>query len=380
MTILIEDSPRNLAVWMTDAIGRNIARGSVITPWATPAVSKSHRRSASEVAAEVARVGGEVWVDPLTHALQMGGVGDFRYYDEFDLWTGPRGDLTTATNRAEHVRKVFELQTSLGATALAPTILLHHGLTQTSQTALELAQEAVAQRPTCWLSIAGTGPFWSSGSALDAHVGALAQLDPAGWFITVARPLSSLPVNAPSDEVAGLCRTVRALSEYAPVHISHGDLAGLPAVAAGASSVGSGWDQRQRVCSFASFAARAPGEGGGGWYERPTFGGLLGSLKRPEAERLNRSDSARATRLGGLPAPGPKEAFLAHLACLDALVASIVSAGDYAARYRALTDAYDAAVAEWPAVVALSGCDLAHGDWIDDLAAGLRLYGASEGW
>lgn len=380
MTILIEDSPRNLAAWMTDAIGQGLARGAVITPWATPEVSKPHRRSAADVAAEVARVGGEVWFDPLTHALQMGGVGDFRYYDEFDLWAGPRGDLTTSTNRAEHVRKVFDVQTALGATPLAPTVLLHHGLTQTSQTALELAQEARVQRTDCWLSIAGTGPFWSSDSALDAHVGALAQLDPAGWFITVARPLSSVPVNAPADEVAGLCRTVRALSEYAPVHISHGDLAGLPAVAAGAFSVGSGWDQRQRVCSFGSFAARAGGDGGGGWYERPTFGGLFGSLKRPEAELLNRTDLARATRLGGLPAPGPKEAFLAHLTCLDALVRGVVAAGDYEARYRALTLAYDVATSEWPPVVALTSCDLAHGDWISDLVAGLRQYGAVEGW
>ena len=55
--------------------------------------------------------------------LQMGGVGDFRYYDEFDLWGGPRGDLTTHANRDEHVRKVFDVQDSLGAPHLAPTVL-----------------------------------------------------------------------------------------------------------------------------------------------------------------------------------------------------------------------------------------------------------------
>ncbi len=378
MSVLIEDSPRNLVSWITDSINGGLARGAVLTPWASPAEWKAHRRSASDHAEEILKVGGELWFDPTTHALQMAGVGDFRYYDEYDLWTGPRGDLTTPGNRAEHLRKVFETQAKLGARPLAPTILLHHGESESSQQALDLAKEAMDQNPECWLSIAGTGPFWESGSALDAHIGALAQLEPKGWFLTVARPLSSIPVEAHQEEVHGLCRTARALSEYSLVNVSHGDLAGLPAVAAGAFSLGTGWDQRQRVCAFSSYSAR--GEGGGGWYQRPTFPGLLGSLKRPEAEVLERVDAGRAGRLGPVPPPGPQEAFRHHLGALNQLVGRVAAGSDYEGRYRALADLYATATGEWPDVCRVTSCDLNESDWITDLSNGLEAYARGEGW
>lgn len=378
MSVLLEDSPRNLLTWITDAITLGLGKGAVLTPWASPAESKPHRRSAAEHAEEIRKVGGELWFDPTTHALQMGGVGDFRYYDEYDLWTGPRGDLTTRSNRDGHVRKVFEIQADLGAQHLAPTILLHHGESATSQQALDLAKESMKQDPDCWLSIAGTSPFWASGAALDAHIGALAQLGPKGWFLTVARPLSSLPVEAHPEEVHGLCRTVRALSEYAQVHISHGDLAGLPAVAAGAQSLGTGWDQRQRACAFASYNAR--GEGGGGWYKRPTFPGLLGSLKRAEADLLERVDPGRAGRLGPVPPPGPQEAFRHHVGVINALMSRIAAPVSYEGRYRALASLYAAATGEWPPVSRLTSCDLNESDWITDLDSGLGMYGHGEGW
>jgi hypothetical protein len=310
----------------------------------------------------------------------MAGVGDFRYYDEYDLWVGPRGDLSTPTAREDHVRLVFAVQDQLGAPRLAPTILLHHGESGTSQQALELAQAAIDIDPNCWLSVAGTSPFWASGSALDAHIGGLAQLEPAGWFLTVARPILALPVEADVEEVHGLCRTTRALAEHSPVHISHGDLAGLPAVAAGAYSIGSGWDQRQRVCAFGSYNARDTGTAGGGWYERPTYRGLLGSLKTSEAAVLRRQDPARSTRLGPPPPPGPKEAFLHHLTALNAETGPLLAEPDYESRYRALSATYAAAAAEWPPVVTTTGSPLAAADWIDVLAAGLENYGKGEGW
>jgi hypothetical protein len=355
----------------------------VITPFATPWINRTGagaRRGAREVAEGLRESGAEVWFDATTHALQMAGVGDFRYYDEYDLWVGPRGDLSTPTAREDHVRLVFAVQDQLGAPRLAPTILLHHGESGTSQQALELAQAAIDIDPNCWLSVAGTSPFWASGSALDAHIGGLAQLEPAGWFLTVARPILALPVEADVEEVHGLCRTTRALAEHSPVHISHGDLAGLPAVAAGAYSIGSGWDQRQRVCAFGSYNARDTGTAGGGWYERPTYRGLLGSLKTSEAAVLRRQDPARSTRLGPPPPPGPKEAFLHHLTALNAETGPLLAEPDYESRYRALSATYAAAAAEWPPVVTTTGSPLAAADWIDVLAAGLENYGKGEGW
>ncbi len=380
MTILIEDSPRNLLAWIHTAVNNGVARGAVLTPFATPRVAKPHRRSAAAMSNDLVASGAEVWFDATTHALQMGGVGDYRYYDEYTLWGGPRGDLSTTAARHEHLRLVFGLQENMGANHLAPTVLLHHGESNTSQLALEMAQEAAVLEPDSWLTVAGTAPFWSSERALDAHIGALAQVAPAGWFITVARPLASLPVGAEREEIHGLCRTVRALSEHAPVHISHGDLAGLPAVAAGAFSLGTGWDQRQRVCGFNSYASRDAGGGGGGWYERPTFPGLLGSLKPNEAALLARVDAPRARRLGPVPPPGPEEAFEHHLQALSGLVNRVRATGDFPTMYRELAAMYSSAAAEWTNVQAVTGCTLGPAEWIDGLAAGLSAYGAGEGW
>ncbi len=161
MTILVEDSPRNLLLWLQEAVAAGNARGGVLTPFATPWVNRTGagaRRGAREVASVLTDAGTELWFDATTHALQMAGVGDFRYYDEYDLWGGPRGNLSTPAFREDHVRLVFETQDSLHAPHLAPTILLHHGESGTSQQALDLARAAIDRDPGCWLTVAGTAP------------------------------------------------------------------------------------------------------------------------------------------------------------------------------------------------------------------------------
>jgi len=380
MTVLIEDSPRNLLAWITDAVGAGLATGGVVSPFVSPRrrVNNS-RRCGQEIADALVAAGAEIWFDATTHALQMAGVGDFRHYLAWDLWGGPLGDLSTTANQQEHVRRVFEVQRSLGAPLLGPSLLLHNPASTDSQRALDLSAVATATGEGSWLTIAGTTPFWESGSALDAHVGALAQLNPPGWFVCVARPLGSIPVDATAREVHGLCRTVRALSEYAPVYVSHGDLAALPAIAAGATSLGTGWDQRQRVCAFGSYAARAGGDGGG-WYERPTFPGLVGSLKPNEAALMSSQDPALTTRLGGLPPPGPKEAFTKHVTVLRDITTRLARHPDLEHRCNELRAIYAAARTDWPIVVAVSGSPLGADDWIEAAAAGLELYATDEGW
>jgi len=339
-----------------------------------------YHKGAEAMAAALHDVGAEVWFDAMTHGLQMPNVGDFRFYDDFDLWSGTPGNLWTAADQEDHVRRVFALQSRLGARHLGPAILLHHPVSETSQSALELSQTAMDVDDECWLSIAGTSAFWSSTpSALDAHIGALAQIEPAGWFLTVARHMSVLPGDAGHEEIYGLCRTVRALSEYAPVYISHGDLAALPAVAAGATSIGTGWDPRQRVCAFSSYTARDASTEGGNWYQRPTLRGLLGSLKPNEAAILSSQDPALAHRLGPLPAPGAHEAFNLHLEVLNELVSDL-SALDHEGAYRSLTSAYQAAQAEWPRVEMITGTPQGADSWITPFLAGLGRYGADEGW
>lgn len=383
MSILIEDSPRNLAKWIIEADEANLVTGAVISPFVTPwprhsrAGLKAFARAHSE---KLHNAGVEVWFDATTHALQMHGTGDFRFYEDYDLWDSHRGDLATVGARSEHIGRVFAIQDELGARHLAPTLLVHSGLSEASQRALDMAKEATAEDANCWITIAGTSPFWQSRAALDAHIGALSQLNPGGWFLVVVRTDTEIPVDPNVEEVHGLCRTSRALSEDTPVHISHGDLAALPALAAGASTVGSGWDKRQRVFSYTDYAARPPASDGGSWYARRTLWRLIGSLSINEAEILANRDSARVTSLGGLPPPAVKEVFFHHLSALNLIADAIQHAISHEGRYHELEDRYLDATAEWVDVQRITNCEFNAQHWIDPLRKGLELYGTTEGW
>ena len=99
MSVLIEDSPRRLPGWILDSVVNGIASGTIITPWATPWITRTGRggRHGARDRVQILQDNGvETWFDPITHALQMDDVGDFRYYDEYSLWAGPRGDLSNA--------------------------------------------------------------------------------------------------------------------------------------------------------------------------------------------------------------------------------------------------------------------------------------------
>jgi hypothetical protein len=189
-----------------------------------------------------------------------------------------------------------------------------------------------------------------------------------------------LAVPATGEEVHGVCRTARALSEESDVHISHGDLAALPAVAAGAVSVGTGWDPRQRVCSYASYEARGAVGDGGQWFQQSTLEGLLSLLTRGESELLFRRDQTLATRLlpGNVP-PGPKEAFLHHADVLSRITESL-SALNPPDAFAGLRDRYIAARNDWPTAAAAIGVASRADSWLSAPESGLELYAATEGF
>lgn len=389
MTTFIEDSPRtNLAGWIIEAHGAGTAVGAVITPWASPYIHQGGagpKPGIRERVDEIRRAGVAYWFDPTTHALQMPGVGDWRYYQQFNLWGGPPGDLTTDSLRREHIRRAFRVQDEVGAPHLAPAPLLQSGLSNMSTLAFDTARTALELAADTRLTIAGTSTFWSDGADLDAHIGALAALQPPGWFISFVQPDNELPPALTADEVHGVARTVRALSEYAPVHVSHGDFAALPAVAAGATTIGTGWDKRQRVVAYTDYAARPMPQPGdtpmGGWYTRPTLLGLLGSLENRDGELLGRQDPALTTALGGLPTtPGAKGAYLHHVAQLNIAIERIQAIVDDESRYRALDADYTAASRNWAAVRASTGIRDQSDKWIAPLQQGLRMYARGEGW
>lgn len=380
MTIIIEDTARNnLVTWTLEAVDRGLADGAVITPFTTPRLHAGYKQSARQTADRLRDGPATAWFDPMTHALQMPNVGDLRYYADWDLWGGMTGALLTDADRQDHVRRVFAIQDELAVPHLAPTILLHSAQSQTSQRALQLAEVAVHLDPGCRLSVAGDAAFWSAGAALDAHVGGLAQLEPAAWALTVVRGLTILPVQAAAEEVHGLCRTTRSLSEDGPVHISHGDLAALPAVVAGATSVGTGWDPRQRVCAYASYVQRDAAGDGGQWFVQSTLEGLLSLLGRADAQLLASQAPQLAARLlpGSVP-PGPQEAFLHHATVLDAVIARLSPPGQPA--FQELRARYAAAQVDWDAVVQAIGGNSRAGAWLAELINGLELFAVTEGW
>jgi hypothetical protein len=380
MSVLIEDTARNnLATWAGEVVQSGTAAGAVLSPFSTPRNSTSYKQSARQTVRRLADDGAEVWFDPVTHALQMPTVGDFRYYDDWPLWGGPRGDLSSPAAMRGHVERVFEEQDTLDVPHLAPTILLHSAQSPESRQALDLAQIAIDLDSECRLSVAGDAAFWASGTTLDAHIGGLAQLEPAGWWLTVARNFTVLPVPALQEEIHGVCRTARSLGEDAEVHVSHGDLAGLPAIAAGATSLGTGWDPRQRVCGYASYEIRTAGDGGQ-WFQQATLEGLLSLMTRGEANLLAQRDASLAAQLlpGAVP-PGPKEAFIHHIEVLDRVVSDLEALNARAA-YDSLTDRYRDARQGWQDVATVIGIGSRAETWVRPFARGLRLYGQTEGF
>lgn len=367
---------------MKGAVDRGHASAVVLDPWLSPLNHRTGnvKPGLHERTQDLSSQSIPFWLDPMTHVLDMPGPREFGYYSEYSLWSGNRGDLTSPALRQEHARRVVALQASIGAQALAPTTLLPTGLNNLSAIALDLAQRTLDLDSSAYLSIAGVGTFWADGRDLDAHVGALAALAPAGWFLSFAQPSNDPPTRLTAEEVFGLCRTVRALSENAPVYISHGDFAGLPGIAAGAFGVGTGWDKRQRVVSFPDYGPRDPSSQGR-WNKRPAFSGLLGTLSERDGQLLGNQDPNLAAHLGGLADPPQvPRIFEKHIEQLSHAVSQIVNAGSYEQRFRALDRLYDDARKNWAAVNSATAIADASRLWVDPFQNGLRMYANSEGW
>lgn len=380
MSILIEDSPRNLLRWIEEAISAGTVDGVVLDPFCSPANNGYPRRTAREVASRVHELRSRLFFDAATHLQGLPGAGDFRYYDQYDLWAGPRGDLSGGGIR-DHTARVLSWQRNLAAKPLGPTVLVRSPLAPEATTAVSMARETMTQAPDAWVTIAGDESFWATGAQLDAHIGAIAQFQPRGYFLCVVRTGSVLPPLSTRQEVSGLARTVRSLKTV-PVHISHGDLAALPGIAAGAHSVGSGWDQRQMLIGEAHYGPRSSGDNGGGWYERPTIAEILSRIKKPEYESLVQRAPNLATRVvpGRINPLGPKNIFHHHLRVLSQAIVNLKAIPDDRARFDELARMYSTARAQWPLVkaAAIAGQDATA--WIDELAAGLSDYARDEGW
>ena len=211
MPLLVEDTARNnLASWTIRAVESGSAQGGVLSPFTTPRVGTTYKQSGVETAERLRDASADVWFDAATHALQMPNAGDFRYYDDWGLWSASRGVLNTEGDQRDHIQRVFAVQDALQARHLGPTILLHSPQSNTSQRALRMAEIAVTEDSDCYITVAGDSAFWAGGSALDAHIGGLAQVEPNGWFLVVTRNIAVLPVPAAQEEVHGFAGPLAA--------------------------------------------------------------------------------------------------------------------------------------------------------------------------
>jgi len=362
-------------------LSEGVADGAIISPFFTPRQPRARNPSASQLAEEIRAEGGEAIFDATTHGALLPGVNEWSYYNTWELWDGPRGDLSTEGLRAEHLGRVFAHQVDLEIMRLAPTLALDSAGGADSDVAAALAEEAARMEPGVAQSIAGRRGFWLS-EDLDQFIGVLAQNRPNRWFVTLIRESTDYPPgDVYANELAALCRTVDSLSRRAEVIVCHADLFGLPAVAAGATGVGTGWHTRQRVCAPATFQQNDPDQirRQAVWL---TYEGLVSRLHSQQSDLLVQRARALAERLYRGPVSNVgRAARVHHLGALGELIDLVSSAGSRTASVTLLSDLYTAAGDQLDSFAHSYIRTFAQTrvDYIDQPLDALRAYAEGEG-
>jgi hypothetical protein len=354
-----------------------------MSPFSTPRMTQPRLPSGSDVAQAVRSVAGEVIFDAMTHARLIATTNRVDLYDTWELW-GPAGPgLDTAQRRQQHIERVFARQAELRTPYLAPTLILEMPQTPDSSYAIATADTAKGLQHDCWQSLAAARSFWRSGPRLDAFVGRLASLRAPVWVITVTNEVVTDAALDMSDTTAfaGLSRTIHSLSERSRVIVTHADFAGLVGVAAGADSIGSGWDRGMRVFDPYTFhvsseeSIRIPAS-------YVTQGALTAVLRRDAADAIERWNSAMAFTIRSGPMPvGDQGERLHHLKVLRDLVTAIDTQNNRRSRVGRLRQQYDTAGQFFDTLIgALPGAILpSHKrSWRDDPFEALRMYAAEE--
>jgi hypothetical protein len=313
MSVLIQDGRRGGHLrWATQALAAGLADGVIISPFHTPRVSIPRHQAGATVAAAVTAAGGEAVFDASTHALLLPGSDDVLHYDTWQLWGSSGIGLDSDAKRLEHLERVFARQREMSVPTLAPTLTLESPLGQPADDAFRTAELARGLDRTCWQTLAGRRSFWRAGSDLDAYIGQLASLRAPCWVLTVVNDIvaDNVPDLADTEAFSGLLRTVHSLSQRARVIICHADYAGVPAVAAGASDIGAGWDRGMRFFDPRSFQLTTPGIQIPASYV--TQGRLGAVLRRDTGDAIARLGDAFATTLRGGPMPPDDTAERSH--------------------------------------------------------------------
>lgn len=382
--VLLHDGRRNgHSGWCTSAIMNGAADGVIISPFSTPRFSLPRAPSGGDFAAAVRASNAEIIFDPMTHARLMPGTNKLDHYNTWELWGQAGIGLDTPARRLEHIEHVFARQVDLNVPALAPTLTLELPQTPDAGIAIATAQLARGLRRDCWQSLSGTRSFWRAGPSLDAYVGRLAALRAPVWVITVANEFVTGQVPDLEDIPAfvGLCRTIHSLSERSRVIVTHADFAGLVGIAAGADTLGSGWDRSMRVFDPISFhvnsddSPRIPAS-------YVTQGGLTAVLRRDTADAIERWNSGLAIAIrGGAMPPSDQAERIHHLKILRDLVVAVNMQSDRHGRVTRLRAHYDNAGMYFDSLISALRQVVVPADkkaWRNNQFEILRSYAAAE--
>jgi len=390
VTILLHDGRRGgHATWLKETITAGLADGAILNPFATPLSAIPRHPSATTVIADLrdgqppGSAGPEILFDSASWAATLPGTDSWQGYDEWDLWPHhARGDLSDVGAIADHVRAVFKVQAELGVPYLAPTVAIDTATGQAAETALELSAEASRQQPGCKITVCGMNSFWRAGPALDAYIGRLARLRASGCYVIPLRDRARYPADmTDTAALAGWLRSIHSLSLRSRVIAAYTDHLGVIAAAAGADTVGTGWDQGQRVCSPDAFRTSGPGGQNINYSPHP---GLLARFTEAVARGLEdlASTFAGAMRWGE-PIPsdmrGHREQ---HFRALNEQLTAVLNAGAVPAdRYPAVRHMLTGADLSWDKAVALGAQGVSHNEkamWLDGMRSGFEAYVLAE--
>lgn len=381
MAIYLQDGGTNAhSTWCDEAIRAGVADNAIVSPFFTPKTPRKGHKTGEDFADLVRDAGGTAFFDATTHGATLPGANNWTSYNTWKLWDGARGDLSSAALVDEHVGLVFEAQDDLRTAHLVPTVALDNPSGSDSQIALSLAETGAASDPQAWQTLAGRRGFWLS-DELDAYIGSLQQLRAPGWFVTFVHHQGDYPPNvSESEQLVAMNRTIDSLSRRSEVVVCHADLFGLPAVAAGATGVGTGWHGKQRVCAPSTFQMNDPDaiRRSAIWQ---TYEGLMARLHRNDSDVLFARANPLATQLfPGTPTNNAAGSRLHHLQVLRALVVSLLQFADRKDRSVALQGMYGAASGQLNGLASKFGTAFAQQRvaHIDGMAEVLDLYGRRE--
>lgn len=385
MPVFIHDGRRPGHMgWISAALSSGVADGAIISPFHTPRVASPRNPSGLSVAQAVRSAGGELIFDATTHGALLPNANDLIHYDTWNLWGQTGRGLDTDVRRLDHLERVFARQDQLGSISLAPTLTLDSPDGVRADHAMLTAQAASGLRATCAQSLAGRRSFWRAGAALDAYIGRLASLRAPTWVITVVHDTvaDSMPDLADIDAFVGLARTVHSLSLRSRVILAQSDYAGLPFVAAGANTIGAGWDRGMRFFDPASFQA-ATDSAIRIAASYVTHGNLAMVLRRTVADVIDSVGSTIGEALRDGPMPPTTQAQRHHhLSCLRGTVECINRCADRASRVQELLHLYTGAQVGLRYIDGIVPRLVAAGDkrrWIQQPVNVLQRYALEEG-